>query len=118
MADVDKLVTLNTLADFYAPLLTENRREVIRLYCEEDLSLGEIAEQLGITRQGVSDALKKARCQLEDYEAKLELAARYRALGEKAQSCLDLLDGLNVEDADRDKLESAKQALKDILTER
>lgn len=56
----------------------------MRLYCEEDLSLGEIAEQLRITRQGVSDALKKAKAQLEDYEAKLGLAARERRLRERS----------------------------------
>ena len=64
MADVEERVKFTRLMDFYAPLLTEHRREVMRLYCEEDLSLAEIAEQLGITRQGVSDALKKARVQL------------------------------------------------------
>ena len=60
MADVEARVELNTLLDFYGPLLTEHRREVLRLYCEEDLSLAEIAEQLGITRQGVRDTVKRA----------------------------------------------------------
>ena len=94
MADFEARIELIWLMDFYGPLLTEHRREVMRLYCEEDLSLAEIAEQLSITRQGVSDALKKARAQLEDYEEKLGLAARYRALGEEAQRCLNaLVDG-------------------------
>ena len=64
---MEKRVELSLLMDFYGPLLTEHRREVLRLYCEEDLSLAEIAEQLGITRQGVSDALQKGRRQLMDY---------------------------------------------------
>ena len=81
MADVETRVELTCLLDFYGPLLTEHRREVMRLYCEEDLSLAEIAEQLSITRQGVSDALQKGRRQLMDYEEKLGLAQRYRELG-------------------------------------
>ena len=88
MADMEQRVELNYLMDFYGPLLTEHRRELMRLYCEEDLTLAEIADQMDITRQGVSDALNKARRQLDDYEQKLGLVARYRALTGQAQRCL------------------------------
>ena len=118
MADVEERVKLTRLMDFYAPLLTEHRREVMRLYCEEDLSLAEIAEQLGITRQGVSDALKKARVQLEDYENKLGLAARYRALGAQARSCLEALSQVQVSGADAQQLRAAREALENIINER
>lgn len=118
MADVEERVKLTRLMDFYAPLLTEHRREVMRLYCEEDLSLAEIAEQLGITRQGVSDALKKARFQLEDYEEKLGLAARYRALGAQARSCLEALSQVQVSGADAQQLRAAREALENIINER
>ena len=118
MADVEERVKLTRLMDFYAPLLTEHRREVMRLYCEEDLSLAEIAEQLGITRQGVSDALKKARFQLEDYEEKLGLAARYRALGAQAKRCLEALDRLHVSGAEAQQLRAAREALENIINER
>lgn len=118
MADVEARVELTCLMDFYAPLLTPHRREVMRLYCEEDLSLAEIAEQLQITRQGVSDALKKARAQLEDYEEKLGLAVRYRALGEEAQSCLNALNRLHVSGTDAQPLAEARAALEKIINER
>ena len=118
MADVEERVKLTRLMDFYAPLLTEHRREVMRLYCEEDLSLAEIAEQLGITRQGVSDALKKARFQLEDYEEKLGLAARYRALGAQARRCLEALSQVQVSGADAQQLRAAREALENIINER
>ena len=118
MADVEERVKFTRLMDFYAPLLTEHRREVMRLYCEEDLSLAEIAEQLGITRQGVSDALKKARFQLEDYEEKLGLAARYRALGAQARSCLEALSQVQVSGADAQQLRAAREALENIINER
>ena len=118
MADMESRFELIWLMDFYGPLLTEHRREVMRLYCEEDMTLAEIAEQLEITRQGVSDALKKARTQLEDYESKLGLAARYRALGESAQRCLDALEQVQGTDADRPRLIAARKALENIINER
>ena len=118
MAGVEARVELNYLLDFYGPLLTEHRREVLRLYCEEDLSLAEIAEQLGITRQGVSDAMQKGRRQLNDYEEKLGLAGRYRALGEEAKRCMDALSGVRAEGEDRRRIREAQEALQNILRER
>lgn len=63
-----------TLWDLYAPLLTETQKEITDLYFNYDLSLGEIAEQKGVSRQSVSDCLHKCRKQLEKYEAKLGFA--------------------------------------------
>ena len=59
------------LWDLYSPLLTATQREITDLYFNYDLSLGEIAEQKGVSRQSVSDCLNKCRRQLENYEAKL-----------------------------------------------
>ncbi|MBQ8885738.1 MAG: DNA-binding protein [Clostridia bacterium] len=59
------------LWDLYSPLLTAHQREITDLYFNYDLSLGEIAEQKGVSRQSVSDCLVKCRKQLEDYEEKL-----------------------------------------------
>ena len=118
MADVETRVELTCLLDFYGPLLTEHRREVLRLYCEEDLSLAEIAEQLSITRQGVSDALQKGRRQLMDYEEKLGLAQRYRELGEQAQRCMQALDRVQVRGEEQQYINEAREALQNILYER
>ena len=59
------------LWDLYSPLLTATQREITDLYFNYDLSLGEIAEQKGVSRQSVSDCLHKCRKQLETYEEKL-----------------------------------------------
>ena len=59
------------LWDMYAPLLTATQKEITDLYFNYDLSLGEIAEQKGVSRQSVSDCLNKSRKQLETYEKKL-----------------------------------------------
>ncbi len=62
------------LWDLYSPLLTPTQRELADLYFNYDLSLGEIAEQKGVSRQSVSDCLQKCRKQLEKYEEKLKFA--------------------------------------------
>ena len=59
------------LWDTYSPMLTATQREITDLYFNYDLSLGEIAEQKGVSRQSVSDCLNKCRKQLERYEEKL-----------------------------------------------
>ena len=73
------------LWDAYNPLLTEHQREICELYYLCDLSLTEIAEQAGISKQSVSDTLAKSRALLDEYESKLHCiengrrAARERA---------------------------------------
>lgn len=59
------------LWDKYSPLLTDTQREMTDLYFNYDLSLSEIAEEKGCSRQGVSDCLNKCRKKLEEYEEKL-----------------------------------------------
>lgn len=115
MADMEERVELNYLLDFYGPLLTEHRRELMRLYCEEDLSLAEIADQMEITRQGVSDAVNKARRQLNDYEKKLGLVARYRALSRQAEACLSALDEIRADEGSLDAMNRARRALENII---
>lgn len=62
------------LWDLYSPLLTQTQREITDLYFNYDLSLGEIAEQKGVSRQSVSDCLNKCRKQLEKYDEKLHFS--------------------------------------------
>lgn len=68
------------LYDFYGPLLTKRQQELLALYCEEDLTLSEIAAREGISRQGVYDAVHSATRTLCAYEAQLGLLARYRRM--------------------------------------
>lgn len=84
---MEKRLELTRLLDFYGGLLTEHRREIMRMYLEEDLSLQEIADNMDITRQGVHDALGKAQKQLEEYEGKLGLLKRYQFLQKALTEC-------------------------------
>ena len=88
----DDITKQSLLYDFYGELLTERQREVLELYNEENLSLAEIAEEFGISRQGVHDALHKAQKALEDYEHKLGLVERFSATRDAISSISDELD--------------------------
>lgn len=62
------------LWDIYSALLTPTQREITDMYFNLDLTVSEIAEQKGISRQGVSECLSSARRQLEEYEEKLHFS--------------------------------------------
>ena len=73
---IESIAENSLLYDFYGQLLSKRQQEVMALYHEENLSLSEIAEEFGISRQAVHDTLKKAEQALSEYEAKLGLMAR------------------------------------------
>ena len=81
-----KDLALSHLLDVYGSLLSEKQRLLCELYYDEDLSLAEIAENEGITRQGVRDALKKAEQQLRHFEDNLGLLKKTEALRAGAES--------------------------------
>lgn len=74
------------LFDFYGEMLTDKQRELFDLYYNEDLSLSEIAEHAGITRQGVRDAVVRAEHTLTALEDKLHLVSRYGKIDQHAQA--------------------------------
>ena len=67
---------MTLLLDYYGELLTEKQKTCFDLYYNQDLSLGEIAEEAGISRQGVHDSLARAEAVLLDLEQKLGCVAR------------------------------------------
>ncbi|MGM9637891.1 MAG: sigma factor-like helix-turn-helix DNA-binding protein [Eubacteriales bacterium] len=69
---------ISLLLEFYGSLLSERQREIVGYTVNDDLSLSEIAEITGITRQGVRDAICKATAQLEAYEEKLGMYRSFR----------------------------------------
>lgn len=74
---VSKNLEISLLYDFYGDMLTDKQRDVVELYYNNDLSLAEIAENAGITRQGVRDSIKRAESQLLEMEERLGLARRF-----------------------------------------
>ena len=74
----DKTLQMTLLFDFFGDLLTEKQREYFDLYYNEDLSLSEIAGNVGITRQGVRDIIVRAEATLLDYEERTGIVARFQ----------------------------------------
>ena len=75
-----KSLEIGYLLDFYGEMLNERRRTVLDMYYNEDMSLSEIADTLGITRQGARDLIKKAGDELLLFEEKLGMAQKFRSL--------------------------------------
>ena len=114
---LDKRVEMSWLLDFYGPLLTARRAAVARSYYEEDLSLSEIADEQGITRQGVHDAIRNIESQLRAYEARLGLLARYRRIEEEVSRCRACLMQVEPVSGSEGALQSALLALSNIASD-
>ena len=79
------------LLDFYGEVLTPKQREMLNQYYNDDLSLSEIGENFGITRQGARDAIKHGETTLKELEAKVGFAGRYRRVQEKLEELEQLV---------------------------
>ena len=95
-----KNLEISVLLDFYGEMLTEKQRDVVELYYNEDLSLAEIAEHAGITRQGVRDSIKRAEYALREMEEKLGLVARYGGTERCAEELMREVERLRALNAD------------------
>ncbi len=85
----EKNLEIGYLLDVYGDILPERRRDMLDLYYNDDLSLAEIAEQMGITRQGVRECIKKAEADLFFYEERLGLRRRLREAQKHAETALE-----------------------------
>lgn len=111
------------LFDFYGDMLTDRQKEFYDLYYNEDLSLGEIAENYNITRQGVRDVIVRAEAVLTELEDKTGLIKRFHAmhkqLEEIEQAATDILgrsaryDDPQLEALARKILDTARQLEKE-----
>lgn len=84
-SELDEIVELSYLYDFYGALLKENHRLIFEDYILNDLSLAEIAKDRQITRQGVYDIVRRCRIRLKEYEDKLQLVYKFQITKEKLQ---------------------------------
>ena len=92
---MEKFVEQTLLYDFYGELLTERQQQVYESVVLEDYSLSEVAENLGISRQGVHDLVKRCDRILEDYEEKLHLVEKFLCIRKQVQKIKELAVGYN-----------------------
>ena len=88
----DKTLHMTMLFDFFGDLLTDKQREYFDLYYNEDLSLSEIAKNVGITKQGVFDIILRAEKLLISTENKTGLVARFREMQNGIADCITLAE--------------------------
>lgn len=82
---MEKIVEQGLLYDFYGELLTQHQRQIYEDAVFQDMSLSEIAEEHGISRQGVHDLIKRCDKQLLGYESKLHLLERFSRIKEMVE---------------------------------
>ena len=110
---VEKIVEIGILFDFYGKLLSKSQYQIIEFYYIHDLSLGEIAEELGISRQDVYDTLKRAENKLYEYEETLGLVKKFDFTKEKIKIILKYSNEIE-KSAENLKHEYTKEQAKNI----
>lgn len=89
---MEKIVEQGLLYDFYGELLTPHQRRIYEDAVFNDLSLSEIAQEAGISRQGVHDLIKRCDRTLEEYESRLHLMQRFSQIRQKLERIRELCD--------------------------
>ena len=114
---MEKNILIGSLLDIYGGLLPEKQRILIDLACNEDLSLSEISEMEGITRQGVHDSIRRGELLLMGYEEKLHMLQRKQERVEMLKELQDTLEGIKdlSGDAVKDPLCSACEKVVRLL---
>ena len=75
---MENALRMALLFDFYGRLLTERQQDVFQMYFHEDLSLGEVGEELDVSRQAIYDILKRSGSILDEFESKLGLVEKHQ----------------------------------------
>lgn len=112
---MDKNVKISLLYDFYRNLLTERQAESVDLYYNEDLSLAEIGEHMGITRQGVRDNIMRAEGTLIDAEERLGLAARFLSIRDDLERIDEIIREIEASPENKTLSDNIKHKINDIL---
>ncbi len=113
---MEKNVEISLLLSFYKNMLTERQADTVELYYNEDLSLSEVGAELGISRQGVRDNLKRAEAILYDVESKLGLASRFIEIKSKLGEIDDIISEIEKSPEARLLPVSIKKQINQILT--
>ena len=114
---MNKILEQALLYDFYGELLTTHHKEVYEQFILDDLSLSEIAESAGISRQGVHDLIRRCQKALEGYEAKLHLVERFLSVKEKVDRIDEILDEWETEKKDTEKIVKQIRRISDAIIE-
>jgi len=115
---MEELYTIGLLLDFYGQIVTKRQYDILDLHYNSDYSLGEIAQELNISRQGVYDNIKRGKAALLEMEQKLGLVGRFNKQKEKASEIINLLENIDtavLSAKDQAGLEKARQVVRSIM---
>ncbi len=106
---IEKKVEVSVLFDYYQELLTKTQRNIIELYFNYDLSLSEIAEEIGVSRQAVYDHIKRTEKLLFEYEEKLQMVKSDDIRRKKIQELIEAIEKLPHYDQDSEPYKTIKK---------
>ena len=109
---MEKIVEQSLLFDFYGELLTSHQQKVYQDAVFNDMSLSEVADNYGISRQGVHDLLKRCDKTMEEYEVKLRLIAKFAAVRDKLEAIRKTADAMK-----EDCLQESKERIHHLAAE-
>lgn len=102
---------LSILLDFYGELLTEVQRDILNDYVNDDLTVTEISNLRGTSRQNIHEIVRRSEKILEEYESTLGLLDRFMTAKKEVRSILDLIKSLNIDIKDKEKLVKMIQSI-------
>ena len=115
ITDIEKMAEIGMLYDSYGELLPEKQRKIFGLYYEDNYSLAEIGAEVGITRQGAYDFLRRGETRLNEYEAKLGLVKRFRQSEEARKAAGKAIDSVIKEYKEDEVLAEKLAAIKGMI---
>lgn len=119
--NLEQLVRLSLLYDFYGALIKDHKRQIFEDYVLNDYSLGEIAKAENMTRQGIYDIVKRCSRELEQYEEKLGLVRRFDEVGKRVEKIREAAENLLLEDenykANRENLQDKLKYIEELSDE-
>lgn len=107
----EKDLKIACLLDFYGDVLSLRKQTVLSMYYNEDMSLAEIAEEVGISRQGVRDLIKKAEEELLFFEEKLGLFKTFREAQSHLESLSHRLESVNADESIKNEVKELERLL-------
>ncbi len=113
---MDKIIERGLLFDFYGELLTAHQQKIYSEAVFNDMSLSELSEEEGISRQGIHDIIKRCDKQLEQYESALKLIERFQTVKNKVTDIRQIVEESNglAEEVRKDILNKLNEIIKDL----
>ncbi len=106
-------VEIGILNAYYGNLLNEKQREVMRLYFDCDMSLAEVSEELGLTRQGIRESLVRSKAKLIECEEKLKIVEKVRLITYNLENVIKELLNKDISETKKD-LEEVLKIVKEL----